>query len=114
MLDRRARIIMDLKCPGSGEVDRNLWSNLDHLTAKDEVKFVVADRADYEWARNVITERGLASRVEGGTLGALLLSPVHGAVDHRALAEWILEDRLPVRFQLQLHKYIWDPDTKGV
>jgi 7-carboxy-7-deazaguanine synthase len=112
--DPRCHLIMDLKCPGSGEVDKNLWSNLDHLSARDEVKFVIADRADYEWTREVIRERGLDSRVRDEALRALLVSPVHGAVDLRALAGWILEDRLPVRLQLQLHKYIWDPDTKGV
>ncbi|UCC25079.1 MAG: radical SAM protein [Gemmatimonadales bacterium] len=112
--DPRCHLIMDLKCPGSGEVDKNLWSNLDHLSARDEVKFVIADRADYEWTREVIRERGLGSRVRDEALRALLVSPVHGAVDLRALAGWILEDRLPVRLQLQLHKYIWDPDTKGV
>ncbi|HUH11605.1 MAG TPA: radical SAM protein [Longimicrobiales bacterium] len=113
-LDARAHKIMDLKCPGSGEVERNLWSNLDHLTGGDEVKFVVADRADYEWAREVIRERGLDRRVEEGTLRALLVSPVFGAVDYQALAGWILEDRLPVRFQVQLHKLIWDPAARGV
>lgn len=112
--DPRCHLIMDLKCPGSGEVEKNLWSNLDHLTAQDEVKFVVADRADYEWTREVIRERGLDARLEEGTLKALLVSPVHGAVDLQGLAEWILEDRLPVRFQVQLHKYIWDPETRGV
>lgn len=112
--DPRCHLIMDLKCPGSGESEKNLWSNLDHLTSRDEVKFVVADRADYEWARNVIAEQRLDSRVHDGTLGALLVSPVHDAVDLQALAGWILEDRLPVRLQVQLHKYIWAPDTRGV
>jgi 7-carboxy-7-deazaguanine synthase len=113
-LDGRAHKIMDLKCPGSGEVDRNLWSNLDHLTDRDEVKFVLRDRADYEWARSVVRERGLAERVNSGSIRALLFSPVWGELDIRELAEWILEDRLPVRFQLQLHKLIWDPATRGV
>ncbi len=112
--DPRCHLIMDLKCPGSGEVEKNLWSNLDHLTAHDEVKFVVADRTDYEWMRDVIRERGLDRRVADGTLRALLVSPVHDAVDLEALAGWILGDRLPVRFQLQLHKFIWDADRKGV
>jgi len=112
--DPRCHLIMDLKCPGSGEVDRNLWSNLDHLTERDEVKFVVANRADYEWARDVIRERGLDRRVREGTLKALLVSPVHGSVELEPLARWILEDRLPVRFQVQLHKLIWDPETRGV
>jgi 7-carboxy-7-deazaguanine synthase len=113
-LDPRAHRIMDLKCPGSGESDRNLWGNLEHLTARDEVKFVVLDRVDYEWARDTIQARGLDRRVEEGTLGDLLLSPVWGAGDLRDLARWILEDRLPVRLQTQLHKHIWDPSTRGV
>jgi 7-carboxy-7-deazaguanine synthase len=113
-LDARVHKIMDLKCPGSGEVARNLWSNLDHLTARDEVKFVVADRADYEWARAVIRERGLDERVRRGELRALLVSPVWDAVDLEGLAGWILEDRLPVRFQVQLHKLIWGPQRTGV
>ena len=113
-LDPRAHKIMDLKCPGSGEVARNLWSNLDHLTGRDEVKFVVGDRADYEWAREVISERGLADRVRDGSLNALLVSPVWGETDLEALAGWILEDGLPVRFQTQLHKHIWGADAKGV
>jgi 7-carboxy-7-deazaguanine synthase len=113
-LDSRAHKIMDLKCPASGEVDRNLWSNLDHLTERDELKFVVKDRADYEWAREVIRERGLDEQVQGGHLNAILMSPVWGEVEVRELSEWILEDRLPVRFQVQLHKLIWGPDAKGV
>jgi len=113
-LDERVHKIMDLKCPGSGEVTRNLWTNLDHLTAHDEVKFVVKDRADYEWARDVIRSRGLDRRVEEGSLGALLMSPVWGDIDLEALAGWILEDALPVRFQLQLHKLVWGPDRAGV
>lgn len=113
-LDPRAHKIMDLKCPGSGEVARNLWSNLGHLTARDELKFVVGDRADYEWARDVIVARGLADRVRNGSLNALLMSPVWGETDLEALASWILEDGLPIRFQTQLHKHIWGADAKGV
>ena len=113
-LDPRAHKIMDLKCPGSGEAARNLWSNLAHLTARDEVKFVVKNRADYEWARAVIAERGLADRIREGSLNALLMSPVWGETNLEALAGWILEDGLPVRFQTQLHKHIWGPDVKGV
>ncbi|MFQ5536493.1 MAG: radical SAM protein [Gemmatimonadota bacterium] len=113
-LDVRAHKIMDLKCPGSGESGRNLWTNLDHLTSRDEVKFVVADRDDYLWARDVVRQRGLDERVRSGTLGAILLSPVWGMVEWNDLAEWILEDALPVRFQLQLHKLIWGPDRAGV
>src|SRR5690606_29496393 len=99
-LDARAHRIMDLKCPDSGESARNLWSNLDHLTGRDEVKFVIASRTDYEWARGVIRERGLDARVAQGTLGALLFSPVWESMDFRELAEWVLEDRLPVRYQI--------------
>ncbi len=113
-LDPRAHKIMDLKCPGSGETARNLWANLDHLTERDEVKFVVKDRADYEWTRQTIRERGLDARIGDGSLRALLISPVWGELDLEALAGWILEDSLPVRFQVQVHKLIWGPDTKGV
>ena len=101
--------IMDLKCPGSGECDRNLWSNLGHLSVRDEVKFVLADRADYEWARDTIRARNLDGRVN-----AILMSPVFGALDPAELAKWILEDRIPVRLQIQIHKHIWPPDTRGV
>lgn len=107
-LDPRAMIVLDVKCPGSGMMDRNRWANLDLLKPGDEVKFVIADRADYEWSRDVLRTRGLASR------HGVLLSPVHGALHPRALAEWILEDRLPVRLQIQLHKYLWPPDRRGV
>jgi 7-carboxy-7-deazaguanine synthase len=101
--------IVDVKCPGSGEADRNDWSNLDRLAPHDEVKFVVKDRTDYEFAKEMIGRHGLADRA-----GAVLLSPVHGVLDPKTLSEWILADRLPVRLQLQLHKYIWPPDTRGV
>jgi 7-carboxy-7-deazaguanine synthase len=113
-LDPRAHKIMDLKCPGSGEVSRNLWSNLEHLTARDEIKFVVSDRADYEWLRAVIQEHDLGGRVQRGELRALLISPVWDAVDFRDLAEWVLQDQLPVRFQIQLHKLIWGAHVHGV
>jgi 7-carboxy-7-deazaguanine synthase len=113
-LDPRVHRIMDLKCPGSGEESRNMWSNLDHLTARDEIKFVVAGRADYEWARDVIRSRGLDARVQRGELRALLLSPVWESMDFRELAEWVLEDRLPVRYQIQLHKIIWGANVHGV
>ena len=101
--------IVDVKCPGSGEADKNDWSNIDRLAPHDEIKFVIADRADYEFARGVIARHRLASRA-----AALLLSPVHGVLDPRPLSEWILADRLPVRLQLQLHKYIWAPTARGV
>jgi len=113
-LDPRAHKIMDLKCPGSGEEAKNLWSNLDHLTERDEVKFVVKDRTDYEWTRGVIRDRGLEKRIEESTLRALLISPVWGEVSLQELSGWMMEYDLPVRLQLQLHKLIWDPQTRGV
>jgi 7-carboxy-7-deazaguanine synthase len=108
VLDPRVIKIMDIKCPASGESEKNLWSNLDHLTERDEIKFVIANRADYEWARDLIRERGLEGRFR------LLLSPVHGLLDAKSLVEWMLADALQARFQLQLHKYVWPPDARGV
>ncbi len=113
-LDPRVHKIMDLKCPGSGEESRNLWSNLDHLTSCDEVKFVIKDRTDYEWARAVVFERGLAEKKARGELREILFSPVWEAVDFSQLAQWILEDKLPVRYQIQLHKVIWGANVPGV
>jgi 7-carboxy-7-deazaguanine synthase len=101
--------ILDVKCPGSGEAHRNDWSNLDRLRPRDEVKFVIKDRTDYEYARDVMTHHRLGERV-----AAVHLSPVHGVMDLRQLSEWTMADRLPARVQLQLHKYIWDPATRGV
>jgi 7-carboxy-7-deazaguanine synthase len=101
--------IVDVKCPGSGEAGRNDWTNLDILAPGDEVKFVVKDRADYEFARDVIARYALADHA-----AAVLLSPVHGVLEPRTLSEWILADHLPARLQLQLHKYIWPVDTRGV
>ena len=105
----RVVTILDVKCPGSGESGKNDWSNLDRLRPHDEVKFVVTDRADYEYARDVIARHGLATRA-----AAVHVSPVHGVMNARTLSEWVLADHLPVRVQLQLHKYIWDPATRGV
>ena len=102
------RIIMDLKTPGSGMVARNRWENLRHLDENDEIKFVVCDRADYEWARGIVGEHALAER------HAVLFSPAWGEVDPAELADWILADRLPVRMQLQIHKFIWSPTARGV
>jgi len=113
-LDERVHKIMDLKCPGSGESHRNLWTNLEHLTARDEIKFVVKDRTDYAWARDTISKRGLDERVAEGSLRALLMSPVWREMDLEALAGWILEDGLPVRFQVQVHKLIWGAEATGV
>ena len=101
--------ILDVKCPGSGESHRNHWDNLANLTPHDEVKFVIKDRADYEFARDTIRRHQLAGRV-----AAVLFSPVHGVLDPKDLAAWILEDRLEVRLQLQVHKFIWGADARGV
>ena len=101
--------IVDVKCPGSGESTKNHWENLDLLAAHDEVKFVIRDRADYDYAKDVVARYGLLERT-----AAVLFSPVHGVLAAKDLAVWILEDRLPVRLQLQAHKYIWDPQTRGV
>ena len=106
-LDPRARVILDLKCPGSGEVERNRWENLDRLAAKDAIKFVIADGRDYVWARETVRRLALAGRAP------VYFSPVHGELDAAQLAGWILEDRLPVRLQLQLHKLLWG-DRRGV
>jgi 7-carboxy-7-deazaguanine synthase len=101
--------IMDVKCPGSGESEKNDWSNLPLLTDRDEVKFVIADRVDYEYARDIVARERLTERCR-----AVLFSPVHGSLEPRQLSEWVLADRLPVRVQLQVHKYIWSPETRGV
>jgi 7-carboxy-7-deazaguanine synthase len=101
--------IVDVKCPGSGEAHRNHWENLALVGQTDEVKFVIKDRADYDYARDVLTRHGLIGRA-----GAVLMSPVHGVLDPRVLSEWILADRLDVRLQLQIHKFIWAPETRGV
>jgi 7-carboxy-7-deazaguanine synthase len=101
--------ILDVKCPGSGESHCNDWSNLERLRPHDEVKFVIKDRVDYEYARDVVSRHELDTRA-----GAVLFSPVHGALDPKQLSEWVLADRLRVRVQLQIHKYIWDPSTRGV
>ncbi len=106
---RDVRKIVDVKCPGSGESGKNDWANLSRLAPHDEVKFVIADRRYYEFARDVISRYDLGSRA-----AAVLLSPVHGALEPRLLSEWILADRLPARLQLQIHKYIWEPHTRGV
>lgn len=118
--DQRVIRIMDLKTPGSGETEKNEWANLDRLAERDEVKFVLTDRTDYEWARDVIRKHDLASKVS-----AVLVSAVHataatdelpgcGGLPLSDLAAWVLEDALPVRLQTQLHKLIWDPSARGV
>jgi 7-carboxy-7-deazaguanine synthase len=100
-VDPRISKILDLKTPGSGECARNLWSNLDHLTPHDEIKFVICDENDYAWAREQLQTRRLDARCP------VLFSPVHGRLEPRQLADWILRDRLPVRMQVQLHKLLW-------
>jgi len=105
-VDPRVSIVMDIKTPGSGEVDKNRWENLSLLREKDQIKLVIGDREDYEWARTQLRERGLADMAE------VLFSPVQGQLAPADLADWILEDGLPVRFQLQLHKILWG-DEKG-
>jgi 7-carboxy-7-deazaguanine synthase len=106
-VDPRAKLILDVKCPGSGEAGRNRWENLDHLRPHDELKFVIADRADYEWARDVIARHALDR-------WTVLLSPVWDVMEPKALAEWMLADRVPARFQTQLHKHIWGANVHGV
>ena len=101
--------IVDVKCPGSGEADRNDWGNLDMLAPHDEVKFVIKDRADYDYARGVLARTGVADRCR-----AVLFSPVHGGLEPRLLSEWMLADGVQARLQLQLHKFIWAPSTRGV
>ncbi len=114
-VDSRASVILDVKCPGSEMDDRMRWDNLRHLRQTDQVKFVIGDRRDYEWAVDVVKRYRLTEKCP------VLFSPVFGAGEHddrcsllRPLAEWVLQDRLPVRLQVQLHKFIWDPDTRGV
>ena len=102
------RRIIDVKCPGSGESERNHWENLDHLREGDEIKFVLADRADYEWAAERIERHRLAGRCP------LLFSPVHGRLAPGVLADWVIADRLPVRVQVQLHKVLWPAAARGV
>jgi 7-carboxy-7-deazaguanine synthase len=108
-VDPRVHRIVDLKTPGSGEVERNLWSNMEHLTKLDEVKCVIGSREDYEWSREKIQQFRLTTRCH-----AVLFSPIFGRIDPREIVEWILADNLDVRFQLQMHKFIWTPTKRGV
>lgn len=107
-VDPFVHIILDVKCPGSGMTDRMHWPNVERLRQQDEVKFVIIDRRDYEWATQIVDQFRLIGRCP------ILFSPVFGTLDPRQLAEWVLTDRLPVRLQLQLHKHIWAPDMRGV
>jgi 7-carboxy-7-deazaguanine synthase len=108
-VDARVHKVMDLKCPASGESHRNRWSNLDYIGPRDEIKFVLADRADYEWMRETIQARRLVTRTHN-----LLASSVFGKLAPRDLVAWVLEDALAVRVQLQIHKYVWGPEATGV
>jgi 7-carboxy-7-deazaguanine synthase len=101
--------VMDVKCPGSGESEKNEWTNIDRLGPRDQVKFVIKDRADYAFSRDIVTRHALDLRC-----AAVLFSPVHGVLNPKHLSEWILEDRLPVRLQLQIHKHIWGSEVRGV
>jgi len=105
-LDPRVIRVMDLKCPASGESEKNLWSNIDHLRPIDEVKFVIADRNDYEWTVEKIREHSLEDRAK------ILISTAFGMIDPASVVAWMLEDKLRARFQLQLHKYVWKPEER--
>jgi 7-carboxy-7-deazaguanine synthase len=107
-VDNRVHRIVDCKCPSSGMSEKNFWPNFEAVTGRDEVKFVIGSRDDYEWSKDVVARFRLTDRC------TILFSPVHGALEPQELPEWILHDRLGVRFQLQLHKLIWHPDTRGV
>ena len=107
-VDPRTKIVLDVKCPGSEMSDRMYWGNLDQLTKKDDAKFVLKDRRDYDWAVEILNRYNLCNRC------TVLFSPVFGVLDLKQLAEWILQDRLSVRFQIQMHKFIWDPQARGV
>ena len=105
-VDTRVSVILDIKTPGSGEEKKNLWSNLDRLKSTDEVKFVLCGREDYDWAKQVLVERGIADKC------TVLVSPVYSQLNPTNLADWVLQDRLPVRMQVQLHKILWG-ETPG-
>ena len=108
-IDARVHRIMDLKTPGSGECARNLYSNIEHLTQGDEVKFVIGSREDYEWSREQVEKFSLCKRCR-----TVLFSPIFGRIQPVEIVDWILEDKLDVRFQLQMHKFIWEPMERGV
>ena len=108
-VDPRVHRIMDLKTPGSGEVNKNLWSNIEHLTGLDEVKFVIGSREDYDWSVDKVRAFALTKRCH-----AVLFSPIWGRIDPRQIVEWMLANKLDVRFQLQMHKFIWSPMQRGV
>lgn len=107
-IDKRVMIIMDLKCPSSKMMKKNLYDNIDFIKQNDEIKFVIGSREDYEWAKDIIVKYDLTNKCE------ILFSVVFGVLEPVTLVNWILEDKLKVRYQLQMHKYIWHPATKGV
>jgi 7-carboxy-7-deazaguanine synthase len=107
-VDARVKRIVDLKCPSSGESDKNFWPNINYLNKHDEVKFVIGDRQDFDWSKEILNRYLLAEKCQ------VLFSPVFGVIELAQLAGWILQENLPVRMQLQLHKYIWSPDKRGV
>ncbi len=107
-VDKRVKIIMDIKCPSSNESEKNLWTNFDKLKKKDEIKFVLSDKNDFKWAKSIIKKYNLMNKYR------LLFSPVFGKLNNKDLAEWILSEKLPVQMQLQLHKYIWPESKRGV
>jgi 7-carboxy-7-deazaguanine synthase len=107
-IDKRVMIIMDLKCPSSGMMKKNLYENINYLKQTDEVKFVIGDREDYEWSKEQLTKYSLTEKCN------VLFSVVFGKLEPVTLVNWIIEDKLKVRYQLQMHKYIWHPQTKGV
>ena len=108
VLPKEVHVVLDVKCPGSKMDDRNLWTNLDYIKPTDDVKFVLADRADYEWALKVIAERGIAAKAN------ILFSCAFGLLQPKDVAEWMVQDKVTWRLQLQMHKYIWHPRAKGV
>ena len=107
-VDERVKIIMDLKCPSSGMLKKNIYENVNYLKSSDELKFVIGNREDYDWAKGIIVKYDLMGKC------SILFSVVFGELEPITLVNWILEDKLDVRFQLQMHKYIWHPETKGV
>ena len=107
-VDKRVKRIVDIKCPSSNEAEKNHWENIEHFTSNDQVKFVIGDEEDYLYSKQVIEKYDLSKKC------TILVSPVFGKIDFEKLAGWILKDKLPVRFQLQMHKYIWEPSTRGV
>ncbi len=107
-VDKRVKIIMDLKCPSSGMEKKNLYSNIELLKHTDEVKFVIGNKEDYEWSKKMLSKYQLVKKAN------ILFSPVFGKINYETMVNWILQDKLKVRFQLQMHKFIWDPDKRGV